>query len=68
MPTKIKVVVSILTVLTALVTSYFEYQTGSNFIRWFVVGLGMFMALSLWMFPEPKSEQKEGSQKSQTFS
>ena len=58
MPTKIKVVVSILTVLTALVTSYFEYQSGSNFIRWFVVGLGMFMALSLWMFPEPKREKE----------
>jgi len=58
MPIRIKIVVSILIILAALVTSYFEHHAGSNFIKWFVVGLGIFMALSLWMFPEPKRDNE----------
>jgi hypothetical protein len=23
---------------------------------WFVIGLGLFMAVSLWIFPEPKKD------------
>jgi apolipoprotein N-acyltransferase len=56
MPTNIKIIVSALIVLAALVTAYFEHQAGAEGIMWFVIGLGLFMAVSLWIFPEPKKD------------
>ncbi len=56
MPTNIKIVVSALVVLAALVTAYFEHQAGTGGIKWFIIGLGLFMAISLWVFPEPKKD------------
>ena len=62
MPTNIKIVASVLVVLVALITSYFEHQAGASTIKWFVIGLGLFMAVSLWVFPEPKKDRpKKGS-------
>jgi len=57
MPKNIKIVVSILTVLVALVMHYIEHQSGNAFLKWFVLSLGLFMALSLWLFPEPKKSK-----------
>ncbi|MBO68352.1 MAG: hypothetical protein CL398_08570 [Acidiferrobacteraceae bacterium] len=54
MPKNIKIVVSIITILVALITYYVEHYLGNEFMKWFVLSLGIFMALSLWLFPEPK--------------
>ena len=59
MPTNIKIVVSILVFLAALVLSYFEQQAGNAFLKWFVIGLGLFMAASLWLFPEPRRDRNK---------
>lgn len=59
MPTNIKIVVSILVFLAALVLSYFEQQAGNALLKWFVIGLGLFMAVSLWLFPEPKRDRSK---------
>ena len=56
MPTNIKIIVSALIVLAALVTAYFEHQAGAEGIMWFVISLGLFMAVSLCIFPEPKKD------------
>ena len=56
MPANIKIVVSALVVLVALATFYVEHQAGAGGIKWFVIGLGLFMAISLWVFPEPKKD------------
>ena len=32
-------------------TFYVEHQAGAGGIKWFVIGLGLFMAISLWVFP-----------------
>jgi apolipoprotein N-acyltransferase len=56
MPTNIKIIVSALVVLAALVTAYFEHRAGAGGIKWFIIGLGLFMAVSLWVFPEPKKD------------
>ncbi len=56
MPTNIKIVVSIIMIIVAFVVSYFEHQVGESFMKWFVLGLGLFMALSLWLFPDPKKQ------------
>mgnify|MGYP001176316283 CR=1 FL=1 len=57
MPTNIKIIVSALIVLAALVAAYFEHQAAGS-IKWFIIGLGLFMAGSLWIFPEPKKEAR----------
>ena len=54
MPTNIKIVVSILIIALGFTLSYFENQAGAGLIKWFIGGLGVFMAFSLWIFPEPK--------------
>jgi len=54
MPTNIKIGVSILTISVALIMFYVERQENNGLIQWFVLGLGLFMAFSLWLFPEPR--------------
>ena len=56
MPTNIKIVVSALVIVVVLVVFYFEHRAGAGGIKWFIIGLGLFMAISLWMFPEPKKD------------
>lgn len=58
MPTNIKIVVSILTVLLASAVSSYQQAFPGGYMPSFVIGLGIFMALSLWMFPEPKMTKK----------
>ena len=59
MPSNIKIVVSILVVVVALIAFYFEQQTAAGAVKWVILGLGAFMAISLWIFPEPKPKSDE---------
>ena len=54
MPTNIKILVSTLTLLLAAVTAFYQQGSANDQLATFVLGLGLFMALSLWIFPEPK--------------
>ena len=63
MPTNVKIIVSILVVLVALVAFYFEHQTGAGSVKWVILGLGAFMAVSLWIFPEPKVKERDSTKK-----
>ncbi len=54
MPTNIKILVSVLIILVALIMFFVEQHANNGWIQWFVLGLGLFMALSLWLFPEPR--------------
>ena len=64
MPKNIKIVVSILVLLVTVVVFYFEQRAGAGTLKWVVLGLGAFMAFSLWIFPEPKADgDKEPSDK-----
>jgi len=36
---------------------YFQGATDNPAVRWVALGLGIFMAVSLWIFPEPKNKK-----------
>ena len=59
MPTTIKIVVATLVLALALTAFWLESGADSGNLRWVMLGLGGFMALSLWMFPEPKMRDEE---------
>ncbi len=52
MPTNIKIIVSLLTLMVGAIFYYFEIRYGQAQVA--VVGacLGVFMVLSMWIFPE----------------
>lgn len=52
MPTYLKIILTILvSALTMLVYRY-EIAIGNEPVQYWVVGLGVFMVLALWLFPE----------------
>lgn len=58
MPTNVKIIVSLLIILVGVAVFYFT-GTGENAaVKWVALGLGVFMAISLWIFPEPKVKDK----------
>ena len=57
MPTNVKIVVSLLIILVGFAVFYFQGETENATVKWVALGLGFFMALSLWIFPEPKTKK-----------
>ena len=54
MPNHIKALVSILAAAVAVAVFFFEQQAGSHTVKWLALGLGAFMIVAMWVFPEPK--------------
>lgn len=52
MPSDVKAVVSLITLLVAAAIAYWEFGNGRTDLSWVVIGTGMFMAISMWVFPE----------------
>lgn len=62
MPNDVKAAVSVVTVLAAIAIAYWEYASGRTDLSWVVVGTGIFMVVSMWLFPE--AGVKKGKRKS----
>ena len=54
MPTNIRAMLSVIVALATAVLVYFEMQAGSGGRAWLVLGLGAFMLVAVWLFPEAK--------------
>ena len=52
MPSDIKAIISVVTLLVALAYAYWEWAAGSSHVAWVAVGAGVFAVISMWIFPE----------------
>lgn len=52
MPAHIKLLLSLLVAVAAVVIHLFQNAAGQDVNKWVVLGLGAFMIFSLWLFPE----------------
>ena len=61
MPVRIKLGLSVLTVLVAAIAAYYQHILGHDRIQYVVTFLGFFMIFAMWLFPEVKREETAGS-------
>jgi hypothetical protein len=60
MPVKIKLGLSLLTILVAAIAAYYQHLLGHGRIQYVVVFLGLFMIFAMWLFPEVKRDDSAG--------
>jgi hypothetical protein len=60
MPVKIKLGLSLLTVLVAAIAYYHQHMLGHDRIQYVVAFLGLFMIFAMWLFPEVKRDESAG--------
>jgi hypothetical protein len=64
MPVKIKLGLSLVTVLVAAIAFYYQHILGHDRIQYVVAFLGLFMIFAMWLFPEVKREESAGGVRS----
>lgn len=52
MPNDVKAIVSIVTLIVAVVFAYWASGQGKPHLFWFVIGFGIFAVIAMWVFPE----------------
>ena len=52
MPNDVKAVVSVITLLVAAAIAYWEFGNGRADLSWVVIGIGIFMIISMRVFSE----------------
>jgi hypothetical protein len=52
MPSDVKAILSLITLLVAAAFAYWEHAIGNGHLVWFVVGFGIFAVIAMWVFPE----------------
>jgi hypothetical protein len=60
MPVKIKLGLSLVVVLVAIIGFYYQHMLGHDRIQYVVAFLGAFMIFAMWLFPEVKREESAG--------
>jgi hypothetical protein len=60
MPVKIKLGLSLVTVLVAAIAFYHQHVVGHDRIQYVVAFLGFFMIFAMWLFPEVKRDESAG--------
>ena len=56
MPAHLKFVLSLVVCAVAGALFYFETRGGDIAVAWVAVGLGAFMIVGIWLFPETRRE------------
>ena len=59
MPTHIKLIVSVLTLLVGVIFYHFESQYGQTHVATVAACLSIFMVLAMWIFPEAGDRAKK---------
>jgi hypothetical protein len=59
MPAYLKLILSVLVTIVALVVHWTQGEAGRDFNSWLVLGLGIFMILAVWLFPEPRRQTRK---------
>ncbi len=57
MPVKIKLGLSLVTILVAAIASYYQHVLGHDRTQYLVAFLGIFMIFEMWLFPEVKRDE-----------
>ena len=52
MPSDVKAVLSLVTLVVAVAFAYWERATDNGHLFWFVIGFGIFAVIAMWVFPE----------------
>ena len=60
MPVRIKLALSVVTVLVAIAAFLFQRALGHDRLQYLVLFLGAFMVFAMWLFPEVKREETAG--------
>ena len=60
MPVKIKLGLSLVTILVAAMAFYHQHILGHDRIQYVVAFLGCFMIFAMWLFPEVKRDESAG--------
>ena len=60
MPVKIKLGLSLVTVLVAAMAFYHQHVLGHDRVQYVVAFLGCFMIFAMWLFPEVKRDETAG--------
>jgi hypothetical protein len=60
MPVKIKLGLSLVTILVAAIAAYYQHLLGHERIQYVVAFLGCFMIFAMWLFPEVKRDETAG--------
>jgi hypothetical protein len=68
MPVKIKLGLSLVTILVAAIAAYYQHRLGHDRIQYVVAFLGCFMIFAMWLFPEVKRDETAGGIKRDTAS
>jgi hypothetical protein len=63
MPVKIKLGLSLVTILVAAIAAWYQHLLGHDRIQYVVAFLGLFMIFAMWLFPEVKREETAGGVK-----
>jgi len=60
MPVKIKLGLSLVTLLVTAIAFYHQHILGHDRIQYAVAFLGFFMIFAMWLFPEVKRKESAG--------
>jgi hypothetical protein len=60
MPVKIKLGLSLVVVLVAVIAAWHQHMLGHDRIQYVVAFLGFFMIFAMWLFPEVKRDESAG--------
>ena len=60
-PNHIKLILSILVALVAVGVHVFQARADQDLNSWLALGLGIFMIIAMWLFPEAKGKQQRRS-------
>jgi len=52
MPSDVKAIVSLVTLLVGIGFAYWESANGNGHLFWFVIGFAVFAVVAMWVFPE----------------
>ena len=56
MPTKNKIILTFLVILTAVLIIFFEYVESNISHMWLIIMVAFLMIIGLWVFPEAKGK------------
>ena len=66
MPVKIKLGLSLVTILVAALAYYHQHMVGHDRIQYVVAFLGLFMIFAMWLFPEIKRDEESDANRRDT--
>jgi hypothetical protein len=62
MPSDVKAILSVVTLLVAFVFALWENATGRPDLSWLVIGFGVFAVLAMWVFPEAQAGKPQAGE------